>query len=179
MPTPAELIRYLKLEPLPVEGGYFRQTYLSDERIPADGLPPRYTAPKPFGAAIYFLLTDEPDCFSAMHMLPTDEIYHFYLGDPVELLLLHPGGRSERVVLGSDVLAGQQVQFVVPRGVWQGSHLVPGGRLGLLGTTMAPGFDPTDFTGGDRDELIREYPDAAETIRLLTRPGAPRRMEHS
>ena len=174
--TAEEIIRLLKLEPLPVEGGWFRQTYCSDETIPADGLPPRYNAAKPFGTAIYFLLTNEPDCFSALHQLPTEEIYHFYLGDPVELLMLHPGGRSERVVLGPDVLGGQQVQVTVLRGVWQGSRLLPGGRFALMGTTMAPGFTPEDFTGGDREELIQLYPAEAERIRALTRPGAPKHL---
>lgn len=174
--TAGDLIRHLSLQPLPVEGGYFRQTYVSDESIAAGALPARYGAAKPFGTAIYFLLTDEPDVFSALHKLPTEEIYHFYLGDPVELLLLFPGGRGDRILLGHDVMHGQRVQFVVPRGVWQGSRLVPGGRFALMGTTMAPGFTPADFTGGDRDELIAQYPAVAEMIRALTRPGSPRHL---
>lgn len=169
MLTAEELIRRLRLEPLPIEGGYFRQTYVSDETIAAGALPARYAAAKPFGTAIYFLLTAEPDVFSALHRLPSEEIYHFYLGDPVEMLLLHPGGRGERVVLGHDLLGGQHVQFVAPRGVWQGSRLRPGGRFALMGTTMAPGFTPADFTLGNRDDLLREYPAEAEGIRALTR----------
>lgn len=169
MLTGEQLIRHLNLEPLPVEGGWFRQTHLAAESIPADALPVRYSAAKPFGTAIYFLLTDEPDCFSALHKLPTDEIYHFYLGDPVEMLLLHPDGRSERVVLGHDVMRGQRVQFVAPRDVWQGSRLVAGGKFALMGTTMAPGFTPADFTPGERDALVRAYPTEAEMIRALTR----------
>jgi len=169
MLTAEELIRHFGLEPLPGEGGWFRQTYLSVESIPADALPVRYEASKPFGTAIYFLLTAEPDCFSALHKLPTDEIYHFYFGDPGEMLLLHPDGRSERVVLGHDVMRGQRVQFVAPRGVWQGSRLVAGGKFALMGTTMAPGFTLPDFTLGKRDELVRAYPAEAEMIRALTR----------
>ena len=169
MLTGEQLIRHLGLEPLPVEGGWFSQTYLAEESIPADAPPVRYDAAKPFGTAIYFLLTDEPDCFSALHRLPTDEIYHFYLGDPVEMLLLYPDGRSEHVVLGPDVTHGQRVQFVAPRGVWQGSRLIAGGKFALMGTTMAPGFTPTDFTAGERDELVRAYPAEAEVISALTR----------
>jgi hypothetical protein len=164
-----QLIRHLGLEPLPVEGGWFRQTYLAAENIPRDALPARYGDAKPFGTAIYFLLTDEPDCFSALHKLPTDEIYHFYLGDPVEMLLLHPDGRSERVVLGPDVMRGQRVQFVAPRDAWQGSRLVAGGKFALLGTTMAPGFTLPDFALGARDALVRAYPGEADMIRALTR----------
>src|SRR5262249_4951546 len=116
-----QLIRALALEPLPEEGGYYRQTYRCPETTGPEALPPRYRTSKPFGTAIYYLLSAEPGCFSALHRLPTDEIYHFYLGDPVELLLLFPHGGVERTVLGSDVLGGEQVQLVVPRGVWQGS----------------------------------------------------------
>lgn len=166
---PRQLVELLGLEPLPVEGGLFRQTYVSDETVPAQALPGRYRGPKAFGTAIYYLLTDEPDSFSALHRLPTEEIYHFYLGDPVEMLLLHPDGRAEVAVLGQDILAGQHVQLVVPRGTWQGSCLRRGGRLALLGTTMAPGYDPTDYDGGDREELVRRYPTVAERIVRLTR----------
>lgn len=169
MLTAKKLIEQLGLEPLPVEGGLFRQTYCAQEKIPRSALPDRYRGDKAFSTAIYYLLTSEPDSFSALHKLPTDEVYHFYLGDPVEMLLLFPAGRSERVVLGPDVLAGQQVQFVVPRGVWQGSRLLPGGRFALLGTTMAPGFDETDYVGGERQELLRRYPEQAELIRALIR----------
>jgi hypothetical protein len=167
--TAEELIRHFRLEPLPVEGGYFRQTYVSDERIPSAALPPRYGEAKPFGTAIYFLLTAEPDCFSALHKLPTDEVYHFYFGDPVEMLLLHPGGRSERIVLGHDVLNGQQVQAVAPRAAWQGSLLRPGGEFALMGTTMAPAYTPADLTIGKRDELLAQFPNETEMIRALTR----------
>lgn len=171
-----QLIQHLGLKPLPVEGGYFRETYRSEETIRKEALPARYRFEKAFGTAIYYLLTSAPDSFSALHGLPSEEIYHFYLGDPVEMLLLHPDGRSERVVLGPDVLAGQRVQLVVPRGVWQGSRLVSGGRWALLGTTMAPGFDSGDYVGGEREELLRRYPEQSELIRQLTPPGSPVRM---
>jgi predicted cupin superfamily sugar epimerase len=167
--TAEQLIQLLDLQPLPVEGGYFRETFRSAESLPAAALPRRYTSARPFGSAIYYLLTSEPDCFSTLHKLPTDEVYHFYLGDPIDLLLLHPDGRSELVILGPDVLTGQQVQFVVPRDVWQGSRLIPGGNFALLGTTLAPAFDPSDFVSGHREELLRLYPAQAALIRLLTR----------
>jgi hypothetical protein len=169
MLTPSAMIELLHLEPLPVEGGHFRQTWIADETIPAEALPVRYGRSKVAGTAIYYLLTDEADSFSAFHRLPTDEVYHFYLGDPVEQWLLHAGGRVERVVLGPDLAAGQRVQHVAPRGVWQGSRLVRGGRFALLGTTMAPGFDPGDYEGGVREELIASYPEAADIIGVLTR----------
>ncbi len=163
------LIKALGLEVLPVEGGHFRQTYQADESV-AVAVPGR-DGPllKPRSTAILYLLSDDPDSFSALHSLPADEIYHFYLGDPLELLLLKPDGSSEIITLGQDILNGQHVQFAVPAGVWQGSRLVPGGSFALLGTTMAPGFVEGDYISGDRNSLLQQYPDRAELITLLTR----------
>jgi len=168
--TAEQIIRHFDLRPLADEGGMFRQTYLAAERIPHDALPPRYPHDKPLGTAIYYLLTDAPDSFSELHSLPTDEVYHFYAGDPVEMLLLYPDGRGERVRLGADFMNGQQVQFVVPRDVWQGSRLLPGGRWALMGTTMAPGYTDSDYFGGERAELLARYPQFARAIERLTRP---------
>ncbi len=165
--TAQDLIRHLGLQPLPTEGGYFRETYRASEH--ASSLPSRYAGTRAFSTAIYSLLTSEAGCFSALHRLQTDEVYHFYLGDALELLLLHPDGRGESVILGQDVLGGQRLQYVVPCGAWQGSRLVPGGRFALLGTTMSPGFDRADFELGSRDELVRAYPQHAALITHLTR----------
>lgn len=170
-PTAAEIVALLDLEPLPGEGGRYRQTYRSEETLRAGALPERYDADHPMGTAIYYLLTDDPDSFSALHRLPTDEIYHFYLGDPVELFLLRPDGGNDRIVLGPDLARGERVQFVVPRGVWQGSRLIAGGRYALLGTTMAPGFEFIDFEAGDVERLAARHPGRAEVIRALTRPS--------
>ena len=169
-PTVPQLIERFQMQPLPEEGGMYVQSYLSADLLPADALPARYpAASKPAGTAIYYLLTAEANSFSAVHRLPTDEIYHFYLGDPMETLLLFPDGTSRTEVIGRDVLAGQHVQFVVPAGVWQGSAVAPGGEYTLIGTTMAPGYTTPDYEGGVRDELIVRYPDQAERIRRLTR----------
>jgi predicted cupin superfamily sugar epimerase len=165
------------MEALPVEGGLFVQSYKSPETIARAHLPKRYPTSRPYATAIVYLLTGDPDSFSALHKLPTDEVYHFYLGDPVELLQLYPDGAGRRVLLGQDILNGQAVQYTAPRQVWQGSHLVPGGSLALIGTTMGPGFSEDDYFGGDRDELIAQYPEWADLIRSLTRPLEPgRRM---
>jgi uncharacterized protein len=167
------LIEHFGLEELPVEGGIFYQTYLSEDIIPAAALPDRYKGDKPLGTAILFLLTADPDSFSALHKLPTDEIYHFYLGDPVEMLNLYADGRSERILLGQDLKNGQHIQYTVARDVWQGSHLLPGGEWALLGTTMAPAFTNDDYQGGDREELIALYPEQSDLIIQLTRPERP------
>ena len=167
--TAEALIRKLGLEVLPLEGGHFRQTYQADETVVVPAADPEQPLLKPRSTAILYLLSDDPDSFSAIHRLPTVEIYHFYLGDPVELLLLRQDGESEVVTLGHDILNGQHVQFAVPAGVWQGSRVVPGGEFALMGTTMSPGFVDTDYVPGDRDTLLERFPDRAELIRLLTR----------
>jgi hypothetical protein len=171
--TAASLIERLGLVRLPDEGGHYRETWRAEESAPADALPARYRGGRAFGTAILYLLTSDPDSFSALHRLSTDEVYHFYLGDPVEMLLLHANGTSETVTLGPDVLGAEKVQLVVPRGVWQGSRVQPGGCWALLGTTMAPGFEFADYEAGDRDELIASYPEAGERIRALTREASP------
>jgi predicted cupin superfamily sugar epimerase len=153
------LIAALGLRPLPREGGYYCESYRSPLRLAA-------TADKSASTAIYYLLT--PDMCSALHRLPADEVYHFYLGDPVELLLLEEGTAGRVVTLGPDVFGGQVVQTVVPRGVWQGSHLRPGGAYALLGMTVAPGFDFADYEPADRRHLLATFPAFADRIMRLT-----------
>lgn len=159
--TAAEVIALLHLVSLPGEGGYYRETYRSGHNGDFAG----YVGPRAAGTAIYYLLT--PDQHSRLHLLPGDEVYHFYLGDPVELLLLHGDGRGEVIVLGPDLRAGQVVQALVPGGTWQGSRLRPGGAWALLGTTMSPGFEFADFCAGDVTALARTYRKFAEMIVAL------------
>ena len=171
MLTADRLAMLLGLRPLPEEGGLYAETYRA-ETVSPDALPAPYTTlagPHPLATAIYYLLT--ADTFSALHRLPSDEIFHFYLGDPVEMLQLHPDGSGRVVTIGPDFEAGMRPQIVVPRGVWQGSCLTSGGPHGyaLLGTTMAPGFAFTDYEGGRRDELTAAYPVFQELIAALTR----------
>lgn len=165
-PTVEELVALWHLEPMETENVQFSQTYVSPT-IGTDG--------KPRSTAIIALLTDDPRSFSDMHRLPTDEIWHFYLGDAIELLLLDPNGSDEIVMLGHDVSNNHKVQFVVPAGVWMGARLQPGGNYGVFGNTMAPGYSLDDFEGGVADELISRWPQHAELIRVLTRPNVPTR----
>jgi len=169
MMTVAEIIKQLNLEPLNQEGGYFRRTYQSSEKIPNGILPRQYQQDLAVGTAIYALFT--PTEFSAMHRLDTDEIYHFYYGDPLEVLLLHPDGSGETFTLGNNFQAGMEPQKVVPKDVWQGSRSQPDGQHGfsLIGTTMAPGFEWGGFELGNKEQLQAQFPDFAEMIALLTR----------
>jgi uncharacterized protein len=166
MITAKRLIKLLNLQPHP-EGGYYAETYRSNELIPKEALLERYAGPRSYGTAIYYLLT--PQTFSAIHRLATDEIYHFYLGDPVVLILLQQDGSGRLVTLGSDVASGMQLQTVVSRGTWQGAKLVDGGKYALLGTTVAPSFDFADFEVGRRSDLIPSYPAFRDAIIAMTR----------
>ncbi len=166
MPTADELIRQLGLQPHPKEGGFFRETYRAAESWPASALPARYQSARSASTAIYYLLT--PNTYSALHRLQSDELFHFYLGAPVRMLQLEPNGTGRTIVLGPDLHAGQQLQVIVPRGIWQGSCIEPGGAFALLGCTVAPGFDYADYESGDRQSLLTQYPAFADMIRRLT-----------
>jgi predicted cupin superfamily sugar epimerase len=166
MITARYLIERFGLEPLSIEGGFFRRVYTSSETISASALPDRYAADKPFCSCIYYLLT--PDTCSLMHLLKTDDLYHFYLGDPVTVLLLLPDGSHQVRTLGKDLEAGHELHLVAPRGAWTGLVLQPGGEFGLLGTSLSPGFDATDMTLGDRQILMASYPEVAALVERLT-----------
>ena len=159
--TADQIKALLKLEPHPVEGGSFRRTYTSANTINLQ------RGPRPAGTEIYYLL--EPGTFSEMHVLLSDELFHFYLGDPVEMLQLYPDGGSAVFTLGPDLAAGQQVQLHVPAGVWQGTRLVGNGQVALLGCTVTPGFDFEDYRNASYTELAARWPQEAERISGLTR----------
>jgi predicted cupin superfamily sugar epimerase len=166
--TAEDLIRLLDLRPHPREGGFFRETYRSGDLLPTAGMPARYVSQHSASTAIYYLLT--PHTVSALHRLQSDEVFHFYLGDPVRMLQLFPDGAGKMVLLGSELVRGQAPQVVVPHGVWQGSVLEPGGAFALLGCTVAPSFDFADYESGQREVLLKLYPAHADMIRRLA-PG--------
>ncbi len=157
-----KIVARLGLEPLPQEGGFFRQTWVSAAQV-APG--------RAAGSAIWFLLT--PDSFSAWHRVASEELWHFHAGDPVEHLQLDPRLRTVvRTVLGAGVLAGQRPQLVVPGGTWQAARLRTGARRrgwALLGCTLTPAWDEREFQLGRRAELSRRFPAAQALIQALTR----------
>lgn len=152
------LIEHYQFQPLPIEGTLFASTYRSQVE---------FGEHKPFGTAIVAMYCDEPLSQSLFHRLPVDEVWHFYAGDPLRLVLLYPDGSSRDVIMGSEPLKGHQVQFVIPAGVWQAGHLLQGGRYALFGCTMAPGFTDDMFEGGTHQQLIEAYPDRAKDIDRL------------
>jgi predicted cupin superfamily sugar epimerase len=159
--TASEIKALLNLAPHRIEGGSFRQTYISAESAKLA------RGSRSAGTAIYYLL--EAGTFSEMHILDSDEIFHFYLGDPVEMLQLLPDGSSAVFTLGPDLQARQHVQLVVPAGVWQGTRLIGDGKVALLGCTVTPGFDYADYRSGTSEGLIAKWPSQAERIKALTR----------
>ncbi len=157
-PTVEALIEHYGFEPLPVEGTLFVGTYRSDAETDDGG---------PVGTAMIGMYAHEPLSRSLFHQLPHDEVWHFYGGDPIRLVLLHPDGTGEDVWLGPDPVRGHRVQHVIPGGVWQAGELDPGGTYGLFGCTMAPGFTGAGFEAGRRDELLASHPDRADDIARL------------
>lgn len=161
-PEARRVITRFKLQALPREGGFFRQTWAGPAAAPGG---------RPAGTAILYLMTAED--FSALHLLDTVETWHFYAGDPVELLQLHSdSGRTGSTLLGADWAAGQTPQAVVPAGVWQGARpCSASSRHGwsLTGCTLAPGWDERGFVLGKRAELQALFPAAADLIRAFTR----------
>jgi len=162
MLTIEEIIRLLGLEPLPQEGGFFRETYRSPVRVSAPG----FDSDRSLRSAIYYLVT--PDSHSSLHRLKSDEVFHFYLGDPCTMLQLHPDGTSERFQIGVNLSAGERPQVVAPAGSWQGTCLSEGGSFALIGTSVSPAFEWEDFELGDREKLLAVYPSERELILKLT-----------
>lgn len=158
--TANEIKAMLELKPHPLEGGFFRRSYTAEGTIKLD------RGSRSLGSAIYYLL--ERGTFSALHVLNSDEIFHFYLGDPVEMLQLYPDGQSAVFILGPDMAAGQRVQLLVPAGVWQGARLIGNGKVALLGCTVVPGFDYADYRSSSLADLVAKWPDQAERIKALT-----------
>lgn len=160
-PEVAEIVDRHRLVALPVEGTLFASTYRSDVEHDGGG---------PTGTAMIGLYCHDPVSRSLFHRLPNDEVWHFYGGDPIRLVLLHPDGSSDEVWLGPDADAGHRVQYVIPAGVWQAGELHPDGVYGLFGCTMVPGFTGAGFVGGHRSALIATHPARAGDIERLGIP---------
>lgn len=148
-PTIQALIDRYRLQPLPVEGTLFAETHRTHLELQPG---------RPAGTAMIGLYCEDPPSRSLFHRLTVDEVWHFHAGDPFRLILLRPDGTSEDLVLGPDPLGGHHSQVVVPAGVWQAAHLMPGGLYALYGCTLAPGYTPELFEGGTRATLLATHP---------------------
>src|SRR5437870_7095926 len=163
----AEEVRaLLKLEPH-ATCGFVRVTFISNQRIAPGGLPAPFAEGRPTGSALYFMVT--PDAPVRLHRIRNDQLYHYYLGDPIEVLMLHANGTTERVVVGPDLRSGQCVQLFIPGNTFHTAR-IGGRRLWFLGaSTEWPGVEPADVEIGDVDSLATKYPDAAEDLRAFQR----------
>lgn len=149
-------INKLGLHPHP-EGGFYRETYRASLHVQAHG------GTRSASTAIYFLL--ESDQCSALHRIKSDEVWHFYAGAPLSIVLIHADGRTETKVIGDGAF-----QAVVPAGCWFGARVEQRNAYALAGCTVAPGFDFADFEIGTRTGLISRYPQHEDIIRALTHP---------
>jgi predicted cupin superfamily sugar epimerase len=142
------------------EGGFFRETFRASLVV---GPPQRERSAS---TAIYFLLP--AGTFSALHRVRSDEVWHHYDGDPIDLHTLDERGVHAVTRLGRDLLRGERPQHAVPAGVWQAAVPV-GGRFALCGCTVAPGFDFADFEMPTRDALVARFPALRSVIEGVTR----------
>lgn len=160
-----ELIETLKLVPHP-ERGYYAESHRDAERVRSSS----HAGERSASTAIYFLISaDEPITF--LHRLASDEVFHLYEGGPLEVLRLLPDGSADVPRLGLDLARGERPQLVLPRGTWFGTELVSGATHCLVGCTVAPGFEFSDFELADAAELARRYPSMRARIARMRRPG--------
>lgn len=145
--------------------GSVRETYTSKLTIAPGGLPAPFAGGQPLGSALYFLVT--PGAPVRLHCIRNDQLYHYYLGDPLELFLLHADGTSERVIVGPDLRAGHRVQLLIPGNTFHTARLLGEGRWFLGASTEWPAVIPSDVEIGDVEALAGKYPDVAPDIRAI------------
>lgn len=165
-PTAREVITALDLKPNQT-CGYVRVTYVSDHVLD-DALPAPLGGSRPLGSALYFLVA--PEAPVRLHRISNDQLYHYYSGDPLELLMLHADGSSEQHVVGPNIMGGQVVQLLIPGGTFHTARVRGSWFLG--GSTEWPGVVPADVELGDADALATRHPDVAELIHTYPRPAA-------
>jgi predicted cupin superfamily sugar epimerase len=168
--TADRIIALLQLEPN-ATCGFVRTTYLSAQSIAAGGLPPPFADARPMGSALYFLVT--PSAPVRLHRIRNDQLYHYYLGDPLEVLLLHEDGTSAREVVGPDLAVGEQVQLLIPGNTFHTARLKGQGRWFLGASTEWPGVVPADVEIGEIEALAEKYPTVAPDLRAIAAAVRP------
>jgi predicted cupin superfamily sugar epimerase len=165
--TADEVRELLKLEPH-ATCGFVRVTFISDKQIASDGLPPPFANGRPAGSALYFMVT--PDAHVRLHRIRNDQLYHYYLGDPIEVLMLHADGTSERIIVGPDLRGGQLLQLLIPGNTFHTARMIPESVRGrFLGvSTEWPGVEPADVEIGHVEELAEKYPDVADDLHAFS-----------
>jgi len=162
--TAEEIVRSLDLQPN-ATCGFVRVTFLSKQAIAPGGLPAPFADGRPLGSALYFVVT--PEAPVRLHRIRNDQLYHYYLGDPLEVFLLHADGGTERVIVGPDIRAGQRVQLLIPGNTFHTARLIGQRRWFLGASTEWPGVVPADVEIGNLDELAAKYPSVAPDLRAI------------
>lgn len=162
-----EVRNLLKLEPH-ATCGFVRVTFMSKERIAPGGLPEPFAAGRPVGSALYFMVT--PGAPVRLHRIRNDQLYHYYLGDPLEVLMLRVDGTTERSVVGPDLPGGQLVQLRIPGNTFHTARVIGRRRWFLGASTEWPGVEPVDVEIGNVDALAAKYPEVAHDLRAFPVP---------
>ena len=157
----AQVIEMLALQPATC--GFVRETFRSDIQIPASALPAAYAGARPLGNVLYFLVT--PEAAVQLHRIRSDQMYHHYLGDPLEVLLLYSDGRHEVTRVGRDLSSGMRPQLFIPGGTFHTARVAHGGDYALLGTSVWARAEPADVEMGNPDRLMEAYPEARTAIK--------------
>ena len=148
--------------------GFVRITFVSQRQIAPGGLLPPFADGRPAGSALYFMVT--PNAPVRLHRIRNDQLYHYYLGDPIEVLMLHVDGTSEHVVVGPDLRGGQRVQLLIPGNTFHTARVIPESFRGwfLGASTEWPGVEPADVEIGDVEALAAKYPSVADDLRAFS-----------
>jgi uncharacterized protein len=162
--TATEICSLLNLEPNATCGST-RVSFVSQQSIAAGGLPAPFADGRPLGSALYFLVT--PGSPVRLHRIRNEQLYHYYLGDPLEVFMLHADESSERVVVGPDLRGGERLQLRIPGNTFHTARVIGGGRWFLGGSTEWPGVVPADVEIGNVDDLAGSYPAVAADFRAI------------
>lgn len=162
--TADEILSLLKLE-ANATCGFVRVTFVSKQPIAPGALPAPFAQERPLGSALYFMVT--PGAPVRLHRIRNDQLYHYYLGDPLEVFLLHADGTAERIIVGPDLRGGQHVQLLIPGNTFHTARLIGQRRWFLGASTEWPGVIPADVEIGDVDALAGQYPAVAADLRAI------------
>ena len=147
--------------------GYVRVTFVSKHKIAAGGMEAPFADGRPAGSALYFMLTPE----EKLHRIRNDQLYHYYLGDPIEVLMMLQDGSTELHIVGPDLRKGHEVQLYIPGGTFHTARVIGERRWFLGASTEWPGVEPADVELGNADELAAKYPKVAAEIRTFPVPA--------
>lgn len=168
--TADEVRELLKLEPNQT-CGFVRVTYVSKLTIAPGGLPAPFADGRPAGSALYFLMT--PQAPVKLHRIRNEQLYHYYLGDPIEVLMLHDDGTHTFATVGPDLRAGQIVQLRIPGNTFHTAQIRGARQWFVGGSTEWPGVEPAeDVEFGNAEELAAKHPDVAAEIRSFPLPAS-------